>query len=455
MSILGLMCYNCNCMEIPLVEFYRELLSNPNYEIIFNIIGYGFNIFIAFAFIWAPHMMWVILRDKLIILRKKECLKKMDFKVLEIRIPKDVDKSPLAMEIVLQSLHQPFKPQNYFDQIFKGKVNSWFSLEMVSTEGAIRFFIFTPKEFAKLVSTHIYSQYPNVEINEVEDYVTKVPYGRDKEDWDMFGTEFKLTKADPYPIKTYVDYGLDKLGIKEEFKIDPLTVIMEYLGSIGRNQHAWIQIVIRAHETRYKGSSKPKDWNKYFSSNFWWKVTSADFWKFWTNDWWTPPLQDWKKEADKMVSDIKAKGDKMTNAQRKEIEAIERSMTKLGFDVGIRALYLAKKEYYDSSNIAGLLSILKQFSSLELNGFEGNGKAATKTDPKVDKDGSIAKSKKKKMFNSYLKRNMFYFQKDSAIFVLNTEELATIFHFPGKVSSTPTFSRIESQKAEPPSNLPI
>jgi hypothetical protein len=40
-------------------------------------------------------------------------------------------------------------------------------------------------------------------------------------------------------------------------------------------------------------------------------------------------------------------------------------------------------------------------------------------------------------------------------FVLNTEELATIYHFPGRVAETPTFGRIEAKKGEPPSNLPI
>jgi len=39
--------------------------------------------------------------------------------------------------------------------------------------------------------------------------------------------------------------------------------------------------------------------------------------------------------------------------------------------------------------------------------------------------------------------------------VLNTEELATVFHFPGSVAQTSGIGRIEAQKAEPPSNLPF
>ena len=39
-------------------------------------------------------------------------------------------------------------------------------------------------------------------------------------------------------------------------------------------------------------------------------------------------------------------------------------------------------------------------------------------------------------------------------FVLNVEELATIWHFPGQILKVPTLERIESKEAAPPTNLP-
>lgn len=413
------------------IETYQNFASSPYYDPAVTLLGYAYNIAIAFTFVWGPLWMWSVLKPVLIELRKAECLKKMEFKLLEIRIPKNVDKSPLAMEIVLQALHQPFKNPTEWQQITKGKYNTWFSLEMVSDEGAVRFYIYTPKDFVKLITTHLYSQYPDLEVREADDYVTRVPFAHEKEVWDLHGVEFGLTKPDPYPIKTYVDYGLDKLDLKEEFKIDPMTVVLEYLGSIGRGQHAWVQILIQATGERYAAPVNPDDW-----------------WKVWKD----APKQDWKKEADKLIKELKEKGaDKLTAAQKKSVDAMERSTTKYGFDTGIRAIYIAEKEHYDSSNIAGLMNILKQFSSLELNGFKDV--KVTKTDPKVDKTGDELKKAKKKMYEAYLKRAFFY--AGGKPFVLNTEELATIFHFPGRVSATPTFSRIESRKAEPPSNLPV
>ncbi|KKP85697.1 MAG: hypothetical protein UR88_C0010G0019 [Candidatus Nomurabacteria bacterium GW2011_GWA1_35_8] len=39
--------------------------------------------------------------------------------------------------------------------------------------------------------------------------------------------------------------------------------------------------------------------------------------------------------------------------------------------------------------------------------------------------------------------------------VMNTEELATLWHFPGQILKVPTLERIESKEASPPTNLPI
>ncbi|KKU75629.1 MAG: hypothetical protein UY01_C0007G0007 [Candidatus Nomurabacteria bacterium GW2011_GWB1_47_6] len=42
----------------------------------------------------------------------------------------------------------------------------------------------------------------------------------------------------------------------------------------------------------------------------------------------------------------------------------------------------------------------------------------------------------------------------SQTFVLNAEELATMWHFPGQILKVPTLERIESKEASPPPNLP-
>jgi hypothetical protein len=147
-------------------------------------------------------------------------------------------------------------------------------------------------------------------------------------------------------------------------------------------------------------------------------------------------------------------GMKATKRQGEIISAIERSLGKLGFDCGIRTLYIAKKEHYDGSNIAGLTGILRQYSAPDLNGFKPTN--TTSFDyPWEDWNDIRLNKKKKKIFDAYARRSYFYAPYKKKPFVLNTEELATVYHFPGGVAETPTFTRIESRKGEPPANLPI
>ena len=51
-------------------------------------------------------------------------------------------------------------------------------------------------------------------------------------------------------------------------------------------------------------------------------------------------------------------------------------------------------------------------------------------------------------------RSPFSHTESPFISVLNTEELATLYHFPGQVASVPTLPRIDSVKSTAPMNIP-
>jgi hypothetical protein len=338
------------------------------------------------------------------------------------------------MEIALSNaLSQTGGVSTWFQKYWLGNVVNWFSLEIVSTEGNIRFFIRTNKAFKMIIENQLYAQYPQVEITEVEDYILPVMASMNKEPWSIFGGRFVLTKEDPYPIKTYVDYNLDQAPekLKEEQRIDPITPMIELLGSLRPNEHMWFQILIRPAGKRYL---KPGNWFK---------------------------KGDWKDEGKDIIKALKEeyggtaeKPKQMTETQRQTISAIERSITKVGFDAGIRALYLTKKESFDSYRIAAMLGAFKQYNSGYLNGFKPT--QTTGFDyPWQDPTGRRARALKQEMFDAYIRRSYFYQPYENTPFVLNSEELATIFHIPGAVSETPQLKRIESTKAEPPSNLPL
>jgi len=371
-------------------------------------------------------------------------INKQETILLQIIPPKEVEKSPKAAELFLTSLHQTGGESNWYDRYWLGKTRAWFSLEMVSTEGKVAFYIWTRKSFAKNIETQIYGQYPTAEIKEVSDYIHGIDYKSG--DYAMWGSQYALTAKDAYPIQTYVDFGLDKES-EESMKVDPMTATIEFLGSLNQGEHVWIQILVRAHKKEDPDHSKfvlykPKTW---FAKQ-----------------------DNWQEDAKKEIQDIKEKVSpkneegkpdiskaQLTEGDKTKIAALERSVSKYGFDVGIRSIYLAPKDDFNPGNIGGIVGAFKQYGSLNLNGFRPD--STTSVDyPWQDITGKKVKKKKEKMFDAYINRGYFhppYKQKN--VFILNTEELATIYHLPGLSVATPSFKRTSSTKAEPPANLPI
>ena len=75
--------------------------------------------------------------------------------LLEIKIPKDVPKSPAAMEFVLQGMWEPSAPGTFVDAFWEGKVRDWFSLELVSIGGEVRFFIWALPRWKKIIKSRV------------------------------------------------------------------------------------------------------------------------------------------------------------------------------------------------------------------------------------------------------------------------------------------------------------
>lgn len=357
---------------------------------------------------------------------------KLDWITLEIRIPREITKSPRAMEVALAGLHQT-GDGTLIDKYIKGKVRSWFALEMASIGGNIHFYIRTERKFKNIIEAQFYSQYPEVEIYETEDYTDNIRYvAGDK--LELWGAEFKLTKDDVLPIKSYVDYGLDK-DPKEEFKVDPMTPIIEAMGAIKPNEQVWLQIIIMAARKRFP---KPNTW---FGKQEWQDV-GKDYIK-------------------KLIDSKKPKGEEsffgelsLTESDRNIIKAIDRSIDKLGFECGFRVLYMSPEETFDKGTAGAMLSSVKQFNSQNLNGFKRD-KDTSFDYPWQDPTGGRLLRLKADFFDAYVNRGFFYSPYNKSPFILNTEELATVYHLPGSVAETPTLGRIESRRGEPPGNLPI
>jgi len=415
-------------------NFFSDIVSNP-------VLVSAVKFLYKYIYIWFPIISILIIWELWVRYVQALFFAKQKYILLEIKLPREIFKSPQAAEFFIAGLYSTLGEANWYEKYWKGQVRVWHSLEITSIGGAVHFHIWTRVGEKAKIEANLYSQYPGIEIFEVPDYTLPINY--DPEKYSIFATEFDLTGKDYMPIKTYVDYGLDK-DPEEEYKIDPITPLIEAMGALPRGHQAWLQILIRAHKAEDKDPLTGK-------------VIDLK----------------WKKGAEKEISEIqaKAKGEKgedgkippgsnrnLTLSETDMIKAIERSVSKNGFDAGIRMLYIAEMDLYNPSNIGGLVGGVMHFNS-SLNGF----KPARGSAPKYkffalawkDRSSKTINQEKEDLLDKYKKRAYFHSPLKSPHFVLNTEELATLFHFPGGVSMTPTFTRIESRKGEAPANLPV
>ncbi len=385
-------------------------------------------------------------------------LRSIKWTLLEVKPPKEVFKSPLAMELVLNSLYQTGGHGNWMQKYWQGAMRNWFSLEIVSIEGSIHFYIRTATKFKSVIQSQIYAQYPQAEVTEVEDYTAAIPDIplEGSAPVALWGTQMVLAKDDVYPIKTYVDFGLDRAvgSLDEQQRIDPITPMLEFMGSIGAGEQIWFQVLVRGVTDRFvvKNKAGEEEGGKKWPDKV--KAVIKEF-------------NDSLNEKDKEGKTIATR--RATRGELGVIEAVERNASKFAFDAGIRAIYLTQPDKFDANRIAGLTGMVRQYNSNDFNSFKPDGPTGFDF-PWQDLTGKKTTKAKKDILGAYKARAYFYGGFNLANpetyfthpevsgrkpFVLSTEELATIFHLPGRVAETPSFVRIEATKAEPPANLPI
>ena len=425
---------------IKFSDIFSSLYSQLSNEIIDSVI----QILIAASPLILAYILWIIFRPLWMNYVRSLFIFSTKYVVLEIKLPKDIFKSPLAMEVFITSLHNTADGSN-FKQIWNGEKRPIYSLEMVSVEGTVKFFIRVENDRKKGVMTVLYSQFPGIEVFEVEDYTKGIVF--DPKETKMWAGEFVFTKPDPYPIKTYIDYGLEKEA-EEEFKVDPLVPLIEFLGSIGFNQQVWIQYIIKAHK-----DDQRKPGHLFMMTDLWKDKAIEEVNTIMKRD----PKTKVAGSKDEKTGFTKLPS--ISRGEEEIVKAIERSVTKLAFDVGIRAIYIGKRDFFDKPNgIGGIVSSFKQFNSEHLNGFKPNGKKwSSKFSGNPWEDYKKMRENKalKLALEAYKRRCFFNEPFLHKPLVLNTEELATIFHFPGQVAITPTLYRVPSKKGQAPSNLPI
>jgi hypothetical protein len=329
--------------------------------------------------------------------------------LLMLEIPRTNDKKELAAEQMLAALHGMLRPKRELK--LSGTLQEHISLEIAAIGQRIRFYIWTPKHLQAFVEGQIYAQYPTVQIYEqTEDYADRRLHQS-----VIHSTELNLTDNETIPIKTF-----------PSFEVDPLAAITATLAKLDKeDEEVWIQIMARpiSDDWHRRGSqmvSRIKRGSSMFGGGGGQMLS------------YTAQLLAALAKPPNATGESKSEPE-LSERDKSRITAIQEKSTKLGYQVKIRIIYAGHDQHTAKLRMQALVGAFKQFNTTNLNGFISKG-------PSFSRDKQL----------EYQTR--FFIDKG---YILNIEELASLFHLPHTSVETPNIVWATTKTAEPPSNIPI
>ena len=326
----------------------------------------------------------------------------LGMKLLLIKVPKEPTKegeSPKDFKETMSVAEQLFASLSAISK----KGFSWYgqdyiTLEIVSKNDQISFYIGCPDHLISLVSRQIQSYYPAASVEQV------LEYSIFEQEGELAATTITLTRDSCYPIKTYQD-----------LESDPLNAITNALTRVGKEGAAAIQILIQPTGIAWTASCK----------NIARNISKGK-----------PPKTGAIQIMGELLNFARSQKDegqaKITPLQEKTIEAIENKASKIGFKTTIRIIVNEPTELLANQQLSNIASAFAQFSAPQLNSFV-----------------NVKKKKLQEIIQNYILRKI-----GGKSFVLNTEELASIFHFPNRFLDTPNVNWLLARHLAAPSNLP-
>lgn len=391
------------------VTGWREqgFLSNPKFWLAFCVL-----VLLIFAFF--------VLRKYL----KKSAQYKFSFQraILLITVPKEKmdkeEKKKTAKEML-----QPV--ENFFDNIGGLKAQkgfqAWlfgrsdhFSFEILSDkQGIISFYVVVPRNLQMFFEQQVHAQYPAAQIEEVEDYNVFLPKG------EVVCASLTLKNYSMFPIKTY-----------DKMETDPLSAITNSLSRIAEEDAAAIQIMARSARAGWrragiKVASEMQQGKKIHDALKGVVGGLPKFFRFMAD--FISPKSPKKQEGELN------KSHQLSPMEQEVVKSIEEKANKAGLDVNIRIVVSARHRELAESYLDNIANSFAQYTGYEYgNGFKR------------------AKINKSEIIRNFIYRNF----NERTSFVLNTEEMTSVYHFPLSITETPNIRWLMAKKALPPINVP-
>ena len=383
-----------------------------NYIITFYPIDY-----ILIAFIGGIVILFLIARST--IGSKGQIAKSLNLSLFLISLPKetkpegaDAQKNEKEMISVMEQFFASLaeiKGKKGF--LSSGAMHLIFEIATAAGSDDIRFYAACPRKFADILQKQIQSYYPTAEVERTEDYNVFNPQGA------VSASYLKLARDWIWPIKTY-----------QNLEADPLSSLTNALSKIPEGEGAAVQILIKPIKNwQKKCLSKAREIQegkkkKNIAENV--LNTATEGIGISAKKDMNVPTQDFERQQ-------------VTTADQEKAKVLETKASKVGFKTNIRIVTSAKTKERAEQLLTHLQTSFTQFNLVDSNNF----------------DTYEARFRPRQFLKKLVYNFSFRDFNAKRSFILNTEELASVYHFPIATTETPKMKWLKSKAAQPPLDI--
>lgn len=278
------------------------------------------------------------------------------------------------------------------------------TFEIVAKNNEILFYVGCPKSSQTLIEKTIYAFYPAAIIEESKEFRIF------ESQLEIRAATLKLLKSYVLPFKTY-----------KQLEADPLNNLTNALSKMGDTGRASIQVVIRPSDEQWR--SKVEEASKSVAAG---KSIGGS----------TPPLIKFINS----ISSFFGSGEKkeqdsnfrITPIQEEKLKTLSEKASKAGFETLVRVVTAAPTGAEAEVYLSNIISAFSQFQNPAANSFKYK---------KMTGD--------KNFVGDFVLRTF-----SGKPMMLNTEEIASIFHFPNQNVDTPNIRWLRAKRAPAPVGIP-
>ncbi len=316
------------------------------------------------------------------------------------RDERDITEEVLSQAQVLYNIISSTATKGFKNKIYGQR---HLSFEIIAHEGLVHYYAIVPTVLTDVVRQAVAAAYPTARMEEVEE---KNIFSQAGKMSGTIGGEFTLKKSYVYPIATY-----------QESKRDAARAMLNALSSATREDGVGIQLLIRpanegwSKNSVYSANKIKKDkGTKGSSSNDIFKPKNI------MEALWKPPES----------SDAKPEDKQLTSLEQSLVESIEEKTRYPAYETLVRVVVSSNTASRSQALLKNIISAFALFESSTNNGFKFT----------MAKDID-------ELVTAYIFR---FFPQSVNQNILNSVELATIFHLPNQ-NSIPT-SQVQRQMAK-------